>query len=189
MAARLTLICHGSTDAVRRAVFPRDEPLDDRGRARAAELLAHLPRVDCCWTSPELRARQTAEALGLSATVQPTLQECDYGRWAGKTLTEIAAQEPQAADCWLHDPSAVPHGGESILDLMRRVANWLAEEGAREQRSIAVTHATIIRAAIVHAMDAPPRSFWRIDIRPLSITHLSSSGGGRWNILSSGCTP
>jgi len=144
--------------------------------------------VDCCWTSPEFRARQTAEALGLSARVQPTLHECDYGRWAGRTLSEIAAQEPQAADSWLHDPAAAPHGGESILDLMRRVADWLAEERMRDQRSIVVTHATIIRAAIVHAMGAPPQSFWRIDIRPLSMTHLSSSGG-HWNILSSGCAP
>jgi broad specificity phosphatase PhoE len=187
MTARLTLICHGSTDATRRAAFPRDEPLDERGKARAAELAAHLPRVDCSWTSAELRARQTAEALGLSASVQPMLHECDYGRWAGKTLSEVAAQEPQAADAWLHDPATAPHGGESILDLMRRVAIWLTDEQARDQRSIVVTHSSIIRAAIVHVMDAPPRSFWRVDIGPLSVTHLTSSGG-RWNIVSSGCT-
>jgi len=112
MTARLTLICHGSTEAVRRAAFPRDEPLDDRGKAHAAELVAHLPRGDRCWTGAELRARQTAEALGLSASVQPMLRECDYGRWAGKTLTEIAACEPQAVDSWLNDPAAAPHGGE-----------------------------------------------------------------------------
>jgi broad specificity phosphatase PhoE len=186
MTARLILICHGSTDATRRAAFPRDEPLDDRSKAQAAELAARLPSADCCWTSVELRARQTAEALGLSASIQPMLGECDYGRWAGKTLSEIAAHEPDAAESWLHDPAAAPHGGESILDLMRRVASWLAGEQARDQRSIAVTHATIIRAAIVHAMDAPPHSFWRIDISPLSVTRLSSRGG-RWNVSSSGC--
>ena len=186
MTARLTLICHGSTEAVRRAAFPRDEPLDDRGKAHAAELVAHLPRGDRCWTGAELRARQTAEALGLSASVQPMLRECDYGRWAGKTLTEIAACEPQAVDSWLNDPAAAPHGGESILDVIGRVARWLADARARDERSIAITHATIIRAAIVHVMDAPPSSFWRVDIRPLSMTQLTGSGG-RWNISSSGC--
>ena len=77
MTARLILICHGSTDAVRRAAFPRDEQLDDRAKMSGTEFAGHLPSVDCCWTSPELRTRQTAEALGLIASVQPLLRECD----------------------------------------------------------------------------------------------------------------
>jgi broad specificity phosphatase PhoE len=186
MTARLILICHGSTDAVRAAAFPSDEPLDHHGRAGASELVGRLPSVDFCWTSPELRSRQTAEALGLSAHAQPMLRECNYGRWAGKTFSEVAATEPDAANSWLSDPAAAPHGGEPIVDLMRRVAIWLAEEKARDQRSIAVTHSTIIRAAIVHVMDAPAQSFWRIDIAPLSVTRLSSRGGP-WNIVCSGC--
>jgi broad specificity phosphatase PhoE len=124
MTARLTLICHGSTDAVRAAAFPRDEPLDHHGKIGATGLVGRLPSVDCCWTSPELRTRQTAEALGLSANIQPMLRECDYGRWAGKKFSEIVADQPHGADSWLHDPAAAPHGGEPILDLMRRVATW-----------------------------------------------------------------
>src|SRR6516165_5245074 len=96
MTARLMLICHGSTGAVRRAAFPQDERLDDRGKMSATEVVGQLPSVDCCWTSPELRTRQTAEALGLIAIVQPVLRECDYGRWTGRTLSEIAADEPHA---------------------------------------------------------------------------------------------
>ena len=42
MTARLTLICHGSTDAVRAAAFPRDEPLDHHGKTGAAELVGCL---------------------------------------------------------------------------------------------------------------------------------------------------
>ena len=159
MTARLTLICHGSTDAVRAAAFPQDEPLDHHGKTGAAELVGSLPSVDCCWTSPELRTRQTAEALGLSADIQPMLRECDYGRWAGKKFSEIVADEPDAANSWLRDPAAAPHGGESILDLMGRVATWLANEAVRDQRSIAITHSTIIRATIVHVMDAPLSRF------------------------------
>jgi broad specificity phosphatase PhoE len=153
MTARLTLICHGSTDAVRAAAFPRDEPLDRRGKTGVTELAGRLPSVDCCWTSPELRTRQTAEALGLSANVQPMLRECYYGRWAGKKFSEVVAEEPDAANSWLYDPAAAPHGGESTLDVLRRVASWLANEKARNQRSIAITHSTIIRATIVHVMD------------------------------------
>jgi broad specificity phosphatase PhoE len=81
----------------------------------------------------------------------------------------------------------VPHGGESILSVMQRVAGWLAVEQTQHRRSIVVTHATIIRSAIVHAIGAPPQSFWRIDIAPLSITRLSGSNG-RWNLSAAGCT-
>jgi broad specificity phosphatase PhoE len=187
MTARLTLICHGSTAAVRKAAFPKDEPLDHHGKAAAAKLAGLLPSVDQCWTAPELRARQTADALGLSATIQPVLRDCDYGRWAGKTFDEIAANEADAANCWLHDPAAAPHSGESILELMRRVADWLADESARHQRSVAVTHPAIVRAAIVVIMAAPAQSFWRVDVRPLSVTRLSGQGG-RWNLSAVGWT-
>ena len=42
MTARLTLICHGSTDAVRAAAFPADEPLDHYGETGATELVGYL---------------------------------------------------------------------------------------------------------------------------------------------------
>jgi broad specificity phosphatase PhoE len=187
MTARLILICHASTDAVRKAAFPADEPLDDRGTKHATALAAQLPRADRYWTSPELRTRQTAEALQVSATALPILRECDYGTWSGRTFEAVFAQNPDAVATWLRDPAATPHGGESILSLMARVADWLAGENAAHRQSIVVTHATIIRAAIVHAIEATPESFWRIDIAPLSVTRLSGANG-RWNLTSAGVT-
>jgi broad specificity phosphatase PhoE len=186
MTARLILISHGSTDAVRSASFPADEPLDERGATRAAALAGTLPKADWCWTSPELRTRQTAQFLRLNANVQLTLRDCDYGAWAGRTFDEVRAREPDATSAWLRDPAAAPHGGESITAVIRRVGQWLADEQARCQRAIVVTHPAVIRAAIVHAIEAPPQSFWRIDIAPLSVTRLSSPGG-RWNLSAAGC--
>lgn len=186
MTARLTLICHASTDAVRKAMFPADEPLDRRDEAVAAELARRLPSVDRCWTSPELRTRQTAEVLKLDATSLSTLRDCDYGAWKGQTFDEVLARDPKAVDAWLHDPAAAPHGGESLLSLMQRIARWLEGEKVKDRRSILVTHATVVRAAIVHAIDATPKSFWRIDVAPLSVTRLSGKDG-RWNLMSAGC--
>ena len=94
MTARLILICHASTAAVRDAAFPADEPLDDKGATRAAALAGHLPKADRCWSSPELRTRQTAEALCLNASVQPALRDCDYGQWSGNTFDAVHAREP-----------------------------------------------------------------------------------------------
>jgi broad specificity phosphatase PhoE len=167
-------------------MFADDEPLDAHGLRDATALAGHLPHADRCRASPELRTRQTAEALQLNADMAPMLRDCDYGRWRRRSFDEVNAQEPEAAAAWLRDPSATPHGGESILDLMKRVAEWLAGEQAGHRQSIVVTHATIIRAAIVHAIEAAPQSFWRIDIAPLSITRLSDARG-LWNLASAGC--
>jgi broad specificity phosphatase PhoE len=187
VTARLILIAHASTAALRDSFFPVDEPLDEHGKRSAAALAGRLPGADRWLTSPELRTQQTAEALGLSADIEPMLRDCDYGSWSGKSFKDVCAREPEAVAAWLRAPEANPHGGESVLDLMQRVAGWLLGEQARRQRSIVVTHAAIIRAAVVQAIDAPPQSFWRIDIAPLSITRLSGDGS-RWNLTSAGCT-
>jgi len=185
MTARLILICHGSTDAVRKFAFPADEPLDEQGRTTAAAIAAQLPGADRCWTSPELRTRQTAEALNLEATVQPALHECAYGAWTGENFHDVRARDPQGVAAWLSDPAATPHGGESIQSLMQRVAEWLAGEQTHHQQSIVVTHPTVIRAAIVHVIEGTPQSFWRIDVAPLSLTRFSGTNG-RWNLVSTG---
>jgi broad specificity phosphatase PhoE len=186
VTARLFLVAHASTAAVRRTAFAADEPLDDHGQADAAALVGHLPRADVYAASPELRTRQTAEALRLDATVLPLLHDCDFGNWRGRTFEDVSASEPDAVAAWLRDPTAAPHGGESIADLVQRIGEWLAQENGHHRQSIVVTNPSIIRAAVVHAIGATPQSFWRIDIAPLSITRLSGTNG-RWNLVSVGC--
>ena len=186
MTARLTLLCHAATAATRAAAFPLDEPIEARSRELAAKAAVHLPRVDRVWTSPALRARQTAEALGLAATPEPALRDCDYGRWAGRRLAELQAAEPEAVAAWLGDPEAAPHGGESVVDLLARVGAWLEARGGERGHAIAITHPAIIRAAIVHVLAAPPAAFWRIDIEPLSLTELRR-GPQHWTLRATGC--
>ena len=97
----------------------------------------------------------------------------------------MRAQEPEAVDDWLRNPDSAPHGGESLIDLMRRVAGWLDAQAAAPGVALAVTHASVIRAAVVHAIDAGPRSFWRIDVAPLSLARLNGDAG-RWTLASIG---
>jgi broad specificity phosphatase PhoE len=185
MTARLIFICHASTDAVRQSAFPADEPLDGIGKREATALAGSVPHADRIWASPELRTRQTAQALGLNAVVEPALRDCDYGRWSGQSFDDVSAREPDAVAIWLRDPAAAPHDGESLLAFMQRVATWLGGQLNQRHQSIVITHAAVIRAAIVHAIAATPQSFWRIDIAPLSYTRLSGNEG-RWNLVSTG---
>jgi broad specificity phosphatase PhoE len=177
---RLLLIRHGSTDAVRRNAFPVDEPLDAAGRAAAARLAGRLGRGEAL-CSPALRARETAAAAGLDAVVDPLIAECDLGAWSGRTLAEVYEANPGATGAWLSDADACPHGGESLAALLRRVGGWMAAQAAQDGRAIAVTHAGVVKAAVVHALGAPPAAFWRVDVAPLGLTELHAHDG-RWTV-------
>ncbi|MEJ2625567.1 MAG: histidine phosphatase family protein [Pseudolabrys sp.] len=178
MTMRLILICHGATAATRRAAFAVDEPLEDAAIERAKALRKSLLSADRSWTSPALRARQTAEALSLDARAHPVLSHCDYGRWAGQTLKGLEATEPEAIAAWLSDFAAAPHGGEALANLFQRVSAWIDDVLHSDGKTIAVTHASVIRTAVIHLLGAPPASFWRLDTEPLSFVELSGDGQG-----------
>jgi broad specificity phosphatase PhoE len=182
IAVRVTLIAAAATSELRRAAFPGDAPLDRAGSGAALTRAGQVRRGKRVLISPALASRQTAEALGLSGTVEPALADCDYGRWAGLSLEAVGAAEPEALAAWLKDDAAAPHGGESHRQLTARAGQWLDGVGTRlSGHTIAVAHAVVIRAAIVHAIEAGPRSFWRIDIAPLSQTLLTRSHG-QWRL-------
>jgi broad specificity phosphatase PhoE len=191
VTTRLTLIAHAATEAQRHAAFPLDEPVTEREIAKIAALNWVMPRVKHVWSAPEQRARQTSRALGLQATIVDELRDCDYGRWRGRRMDEVQSEEPDGIVAWLTDPSASPHGRESIEDLISRVGLWMDEQHESDEQheidhTLAVTHPAVIRAAIVHALCIPTQTFWRFDISPLSLTDLRFSRGV-WTLRCAGC--
>ncbi len=183
MTARLALLAHGATAATRAASFADDEPLEPRPLAGLEAVRGRLRSYDRVLAAPARAAQQTAAALGLEAGTAPALRECDFGRWRGLGLAEVEAREPEALATWLGDASAAPHGGEPLAALIERTRAWLAEEVLRQGATLAITHASVIRAAIIGALGAGPASFWRIDVAPLSLARLSGREG-RWNLVS-----
>ncbi|WP_405140762.1 histidine phosphatase family protein [Sphaerisporangium sp. NBC_01403] len=182
MTARIVMVCHGSTEALHRAAFPLDEGLDEQGRrqvADAARLFGTGSGRSLC--GPSLRCRQTAAGLGLAAEPDEGLRDCDNGHWAGRTLADLQGQDPEGMMAWLTNPSAAPHGGESVLTLVGRVAAWLERRHQEGGKVVAVTHPAVMRAAVVHVLGTPPEAFWRIDAEPLSQVRLTAHGG-RWRL-------
>lgn len=110
MSLRLTLICHASTRATRKAAFPVDEPLEPQGLAKASKLAQACSGVASAWTSPALRAVQTASALGLRAVADAALSDIGLGAWAGRSLVEVEAADPAGLATWMSDAAASPHG-------------------------------------------------------------------------------
>ena len=179
---RVVLLCHAATSASRTVAFAGDEPLDAGGISSASAMAGSLPRVDAVVRAPSTRCQQTAAALGLAELAVPveSLAGCDFGAWTGHTLDEVLGNAPEAVTSWLTEPAASPHGGESITALLARVGHWL--DGLTGVRAVlAVVDPAVIRAAIVHAIEARPRSVWRIDVAPLSQAVLVGDPG-RWSL-------
>ena len=117
-----------------------------------------------------------------TAVVEPSLRDCDYGGWAGKSVADVAKEQPEGFAAWLSDSAAAPHGGESLAVLFARVATFMDEAQGGRRQTIAVPHAANIRAAVLHVLAAPLEAFWRIDVAPLSSIEFSGDGR-RWAML------
>ena len=185
MTARLDLLAHGPSAATRAARFPDDEALEASALGALEALRGRLRPYAHVLTSPARAARETAAALGFDAEVEMALSDCDYGRWRGLASKEVAEREPDEFAAWLGDPGSAPHGGESLADLIERLGAWLTQSLARESATLAVTHAAVVRAAIVKALGADSSAFARIDVAPLSLARLSGHAG-RWNLVALG---
>jgi broad specificity phosphatase PhoE len=185
MTARLDLLAHGATAATRGAWFPDDDSLEASAVGALEALQGRLRPYAYVLTSPARAARETAHALGFDAEVEMALSDCDYGRWRGLASKDVAEREPEEFAAWLGDPAAAPHGGESLAVLIERIGAWLTQALARESATLAVTHASVVRAAIVNVLGASSSSFARIDVAPLSLARLSGHAG-RWNIVALG---
>ncbi|WP_063750063.1 histidine phosphatase family protein [Streptomyces rimosus] len=187
MTTRVTLVSPSFDDALHAVRFPADEALTPAGlrRARAARPAAAALPADRALTSPSARCRETAEALGLRAAPDPGAAGCAMGRWRGLALEDVLAAEPEGVAAWLADPDSAAHGGEPLTRFLGRVTDWLTGLAAEGGRVVAVVEPDVVRAAVVCALGAPPSSFWRVDVPPLTVTALSGRDG-RWNVRVAG---
>jgi broad specificity phosphatase PhoE len=185
MTARLDLLAHGASAATRAARFPDDEALEAPALGALEALRGQLSPYAQVLTSPARAGCGRAAALGFDAEVEMTLRDCDYGRWRGLASKDVAGREPDGFAAWLQDPASAPHGGESFAVLIERVGAWLTQALARDGATLAVTHASVVRAAIVNALGAGSSGFARIDVAPLSLARLSGHGQ-RWNLVALG---
>jgi broad specificity phosphatase PhoE len=139
MKTSLYLIRHGATEA-NLARPPRlqgrrhDPPLARLGVRQAEATRDFLAgrRLDVCYSSPLLRAVQTAAIIaaphGLSPQPHPELTECDVGRWEGLDWQTIRSLDAEAHRNFMADPGRYPYpGGESFGDVHRRAAPALEE--------------------------------------------------------------
>jgi broad specificity phosphatase PhoE len=176
MPTRLVLIAHAPTAANRRAAFAADEGIEPLRTAPA-----RAERFDRCFVAPERRARETAAALGWTAEVDKSLSDLDAGAWRGRSFDELLAEAPEALAAWTSDPTFRPPHGDSVEDLIKRMAMWTEAQRRQGGRIGAVAHPAVLRAAAIAALGAPPALFWQLDAGPLTRLELRSDGR-RWTL-------
>jgi len=147
---------HGETDWNRENRFQghADPPLNETGRAEAAELAAALAPepLAAVYSSPLQRAFETARIVaaphGLEALPVDALREVDVGAWQGLTRAEIKERFPEQFARWL-DYGQGWEDGESYEEMGRRVIAALVELAAahESERILAVSHGGPVRAA------------------------------------------
>jgi broad specificity phosphatase PhoE len=135
----LYLIRHGATEA-NLAHPPRlqgrrhNPPLSRLGvrQAEATRDFLAIRPIDHCYSSPLLRAVQTAAIVaaphGLSPRPLDALTECDVGRWEGMDWQSIRYLDAEAYHLFMANPGEHGYpGGESFRDVYERVATAIEE--------------------------------------------------------------
>lgn len=184
MTVRIDWLCHAPTRAMREGAFPAtDERPDEGGLTKARAMAGAADRYDRVVSSPAAAAADTATALATAFTTDDALRDIDHGHWAGRSMIDIHAEEPELLAAWMADTSRATPGGEPLSEVMSRVELWMAEQSQTTGRVLAVTHPTIIRAAIAVALQCPVQSVFSVDIVPLSRTTLSFNGKWRLQAL------
>lgn len=173
---RIIAIRHGETtwNVDARIQGHLDIPLNDTGHGQArrmAQALVDEP-ITAIYASDLSRARETAQYLGQVVGVEVIrergLRERCFGEFEGKTFAEIEVLLPEQSLRWRkRDPEFAPPGGESLLELRRRVvgtAERLAAEHPGELIAL-VGHGGVMdilyRAATRQDIQAPRT--WALD--------------------------
>jgi broad specificity phosphatase PhoE len=169
MAQRVLVVAHAPTSATRASVFGEAGELLPVEIGQLSGRIAHWVR------GPEQACQATAGRLGGTAEAIQDLRGCDFGAWAGRTLIDVASEDPGGLDAWLRDPHVAPHGGETLAELITRVGAVLDDHQWPDGRSVLVVTPLVARALLVHALGAMPEVILRIDIAPLGRALISRS--------------
>ncbi|MCP3939733.1 MAG: histidine phosphatase family protein [Actinomycetia bacterium] len=179
----LTLVRHGRTAANAAGVLQGrvDNPLDEVGEAQALAVGRSIgtESIDHVVCSPLLRARQTAQAItdrsGVDMVLDDRFVELDYGVYDSIPLSDLPADVWAQ---WIDDPGFTPPGGESLLDLRRRV--WSALEDltqvAVDSHVVVVCHTSPIKAAVQWALGADAELSWRMRLDTAAVCRVGFRG-------------
>ena len=195
---RLLLIRHAESkgNSDRRLEGRREFPLTAKGAQQAKALASRLASepLTTIYSSPIGRALQTAEIIaakaGLNVTIEPGIQEYDFGEAvSGLTWDEIRQSNPEIIEAFRKDDSQFPRypGEEGRAAFQERVRAAYREITARHNgdSSVAlVTHAGPITVLVLEALSRPYSRPIPFVLDNASITTIEVSNGAALHLPS-----
>lgn len=190
----LYLIRHGQTEFSRENRFcgTSDPALTDVGEAMAeafAEAYASIA-WNAIYTSPMLRARQTAGALTRlttsTAIVEDGLKEIAYGEWEGLTVDAVKARWPDAYAYWADDvASRGTPGGETAFHVAARAMRAIEAIRTRHQDGnvLIVSHKATLRIITCALLGLDVRLFRERIAQPVAAVTLFEITGGTAKLM------
>jgi probable phosphoglycerate mutase len=160
--------------------------LAEQGRQEAIRAAQSLARasVTTIYVSPVQRTVATAaiigEILGVTPQCTEALTEIDFGTWTGLSFDELRSDP--AWDRWNQARSHHgPPGGETMLQVQARVAEWLSYviRHHQDETIVAVSHADVIKAALSYSLGLSLDHHHRFEISPGS---MSVVVGAEWGM-------
>lgn len=163
---KLILVRHGETDfnAKNLMIGVTDAPLNKKGRKQAEKLVQRLKdeKIDVFFSSPLLRARETAETINKNHSkkiiFESVLKERNFGVLEGvSTKTFRDTIKKQGGDFF----NFVPENGESDKDVVERIKpfiNWLINK-YEDKSVLVVAHGVVIMAVLFYLTHRKPEQW------------------------------
>lgn len=189
---RIVIVRHGVTPFTEEGRIDgrggTDPSLSDMGRAQAAAagracahlLGGHPARVV---TSSLARAMETgaaiADAIDAPTAIDGDFDEQGFGAWDGALMRDLVKEADGGFARMRRDNTfAAPGGGESRVDLARRVIPAWERLVAEGGTTILVCHRMVILVLLEHLLGLDDDKAWRLGISPGSLTAVESWENG-----------
>ena len=183
------LVRHGETswNEIHRFQGFSDIELSSRGKSQAQSLAESLKgqSLEAIYTSPLIRAQQTAEQIAryhdCPVTLAEGLKELNQGQLEGLTVEELRQGYPEFLGNWLQEPETthLPQG-ESLGELQRRAWTEMEEILRKhpEGTVVVVGHSFVNRTILCRALEIPLNYFRRFRQDPTGKNVLEFSKRG-----------
>ena len=185
----LYIIRHGKTEMNAKMLMQgrSDHPLNETGIAQAeeaAERFAEMGvKIDKVYTSPLIRAVQTAEKIAPDAelVIDDRLIEMDYGPYEGMDLRNPA---PEVISFFMDFVNvSAPEGMEPLPAIVKRLGTFLEEivKEAETKNILISTHAIAMKGALEYLTPESKGGYWATNIGNCDI-YVSEAKSGKYSV-------
>lgn len=161
MIKKLILLRHGKTPLAGKYAGLTDVDLTKEGEEQIRKSKPYLlkEKIDHVLCSPLLRCRKSLELLNfyVEYTIDPRLQEIDFGQWDGKSFSEVAKSHPAEVAQWAEGGRnfCFP-GGECLGDFIARLEELKEDIYKMDvENLLLVAHGGVIRHLICSFLGLP----------------------------------